>query len=213
MLCFVVVVVVQINLVVRCGAGLTIWVDASSLRLGVVASVGSLNLVGIVDVGVPDGGAGLVAWTDVVGWGSKTTGGSGAHLGIPGDHGVVLALLLPECVVTLAGARSVVVGWRWSVALLLLVRTDQENLEDGCDEEKECANNGACECSLVETAGSSSGYSVSSLSTEAAGGSKSERGVEVVVAARASRAARQDGNRDEGSDKSNVNDNCDEAEE
>lgn len=93
-------------------------------------------------------GASLVTCAHImVRWDSEAAGS--AHLGIAGGN-VVLWLALPE--LALWGAGSVVVGWAWSVALLLLVVLHEEDLHDGSEEEEECADDGESKGSSVQSA-------------------------------------------------------------
>ena len=69
--------------------------------------------------------AGLMAW-------SNGASASGRHLRISGAADLVAS---PEWRAT--STRCVVICWRRAVALLLLMMSDEEDLEKGCDDEEE----------------------------------------------------------------------------
>jgi len=59
-----------------------------------------------------------------------------------------------------SAAFGVVVGWRWAVALLLLVMTRKPKLHDSADEKEECSDDGDCEDNLVQLASETNARSI-----------------------------------------------------
>ena len=106
-----------------------------------IAFVGVLGLCHSIravhrSTGVP----GVVAWAN---------GTSSGHLGI--SSVVDLLIALPEW--SAAGTRSVIVGWRWAIALLFLVVADEEDLDNGRNDEEEDVDDGDGEDGCLESAG------------------------------------------------------------
>ena len=102
----------------------------------------------------------VVGWSDgvvVVVVSSQTTGSyaNSAELGVVrvcSVGGSSLWLTLPELALVGTGAGSVVVCWRWSETLLLLVMADESDLDERGKKEKECADDAHSECCSVESA-------------------------------------------------------------
>lgn len=84
--------------------------------------------------------------TSLVTWSSSTHSSSLSISGVLGS-----SVALPEW--CLARALGVVVGWAWTICLLLLVMLDHQNLPDGADKEEEDSDDGDCEDGSVESAG------------------------------------------------------------
>lgn len=200
----------QCPLVVGCRSlRVAVWVDSSALWLRVVAAVGTVG--SRVDLVVRRAGGvansassepGLVAGTHVRARSRETTG---AHLSITGRV-TALWLALPE--LALAEAGSVVVGWRWTVALLLLVVSDQCNLHGRSDDEEEGCDNGHGKSGGVEFASSAQAHGVGDLSVEAAAVASlpvAERSHD-IAGARAGAVSSEDCNSNHGANKGHIED-------
>lgn len=103
----------------------------------------------VIDIAVSDSRGGVVAWTHIWARSTKRACRDGS-LEIHGSGAVVLLFSLPE--VTLSVTSGVVVGRRWSVSLLLLARSDEEDLHQSTEQEDEGTDDGYDENSLVQAA-------------------------------------------------------------
>jgi len=114
----------------------------SCCSLGVSIAVATLlSWSSVVDSGA--GVASVMAWANTVLFSGDTTG---SQLSIAS----VALVATPEWAAT--GARGIVVSWGWSIALLLAVMTDKEDLEDSGDQEQGDVDNSNSEDSLLQLA-------------------------------------------------------------
>lgn len=132
------------------------------------------GLVAVVGVGRSDGRASVgsvVARAEVVGGsrGSKTTSsssGDGANLRVAVTSGPGGLLALPELH---AGTGGVAVAGAGTESLLLLVVAHEKDLDEGTEEEEDCADDGDGHASGVELADRAEGGSVGDLVALAVG--------------------------------------------
>ena|ERR1700722_11181840 len=127
-------VVCASNVVVMAIAGMSssgIW---SSSRGGCIVSE-CIAIALLAGLGLCQGIRPVHSGANVAGVVARLNGASAGscHLRISGIADFLVAS--PEWRTT--STRCVVISWRWAVALLLLVMSDEEDLENGCDDEEE----------------------------------------------------------------------------
>lgn len=91
---------------------------------------------------VANGGASLSAWS--ISTNSTNT---------PNSFHIPVGSLISPPKWSSTRARSVVIGWRWAVFLLLLVVSHHQDLPDCSDEKEKGGNDGNCKDSSIESAG------------------------------------------------------------
>lgn len=136
----------------------------------------------------------------------------------------ILVLASEQSSATTARTRGVVVGWRWTEALLLLVVTDKSDLHQSSQEEKESTDDRDSKDRGVQSAGKTEMDGVSDVlaaaRTESIGAVSrarvrrtiAEGSVDIALAA-AGAASSQNSHCDETTDHADINDNGDESKE